>query len=256
MQCLHPAATSKCSSDQSEGMGPQLFSSNGEEKTKKAQGARSPVVHEAWSWVLSLALRDPEPCVSPESLRHGTGWMEPSPDFLWGSNWAGEVPEHIWVWPGHATHGTISHIPFLAFEPWKGRVLMCSPVTVTLVSPMPAAAEPGDTTWAVCIGPALQIDHSGQTPLGASFLPLTLLWEEVMEQHTQTGCPSPLALIPHHGRPVQCPQTPHILLSLSCWGRCRLRILPACSPGRSPTPRDLQSCSLGVSAQREQVWKL
>lgn len=89
------------------------------------------MVPEACSWVLSLSLRDPEPCVSPVSLGYGPGWMDSSPDCFWGRHWPGEVPEHLWVWPAHATHGSISHIPFLDFESQQHSVLMRSPVTVT-----------------------------------------------------------------------------------------------------------------------------
>ena len=81
------------------------------------------MVPEAWSWVLSMSLREPEPCISPVSLGHGPGWMDSSPDCLWGSDWPGEVARHFWSVPDHATHGTISHILFLNFESQQRRVL-------------------------------------------------------------------------------------------------------------------------------------
>lgn len=56
---------------------------------------------------------------------------------------------------------------------------------------MAAAAELGAVTQAVHVGPALHIDHSAQTRLDAAFLPPLVLQEEVTEQHTRTGWPSP-----------------------------------------------------------------
>lgn len=129
------------------------------------------------------------------SLGCGPGWMDSFPH-----------------WPGG--YGQViasSHISPLGSQ--QRRALMHSPGAVTHSVPG-ACCDTGRLHW-----PCLQTDPSGCC---LPFPPSLLLQKGA-------ACPgklpfSPCPAPPSPGQPAQCPHAPGTVLSLSCWGRCRLRI--------------------------------